>query len=830
MFDLKNILGYTRSRTLSFGEFVEAFMSEPSNFLHTSSTMITEAIKHFDYKIVVRSGEPVISYEIFRDMFNSGTNAVFGQESCIKHIVDAIDSAGKETGPNRGLVLVGPPASGKTNIIDLLCVALEEYTKQKQVKLYSFFFEFTSPDSNRKLEIWNSFRHNPILLFPIVINHGERSERPRQKLFAHAMQAYKERTGENLVIPTYYQNASLDKCSLDILEGLMQNPHNRKKDLYSIINEYVRVEEIIFSNAQAQGISNIDEMSRLKVRIKGTDIFGEDKSILNQHLPGTDLLQYEGAIVRSNRGILHIHDAFTGESHQESDYRPLLMLLGSGKASIDSTQASVDNTVMMTTNLEEMAQLERQLTSSKLLDRIEKIPVNYLLDATSEMNILRRDMSIMQQNYDVDPNLFRIAAYYAVMTRLLPPKRDKFPPNWSLAKQNLYNHVPVEQKLFIYASEAEDPIATINKLPHWHPFRNEAMKLNLDLEDEDALRAHIETNDEAISLQQCGLFSNEELSLVDDEFMRELWREHYPAEGRYGISVRQLQNIMRNTVTHSDGRKVHVGTFLSQLKRTINEGPDLHHWLAIDPKYKQDRKPVKTRKIGDYRLEANEGDYGDFPGLVKVVKFIYYTIIQREIVQATVDRKPEDIEADLRRYIQYTLLANALENRAFAHIMVPKFSFIHPNTGEKVDAPDFNYMSSIEKVVAPDREPTHFRREIAHKFLEMQSSGEVRIDEGKNVISSRNDNVIVSFHDIYTRLLSHRRTVEGINAELLRDAFFQRKNNPGIYRSYSVEIRNLVETILKNMEERFRYSETIALDTVVFALRKGIVDFKELIS
>ena len=212
-----------------------------------------------------------------------------------------------------------------------------------------------------------------------------------------------------------------------------------------------------------------------------------------------------------------------------------------------------------------------------------------------------------------------------------------------------------------------------------------------------------------------------------------------------------------------------------------------------------------------------------------MVQALYYMLIEREITEATVDREPEQIEDDLRRYLQYVLLANALENKAFAHIMVPKFTFIHPNTGEKVDQPDLNYMVSIERVIAPDRDPLVFRKEMAQKFLELQSTAEIIIPEGKTVINSRSDNVLLCFHTQYSALMSHRRSVDGINAEILRDAFFQKKNNPAYYLTYSVETRTLVETIIKNMVERFDYPESIALDTIVFALRKDIVDFGRMI-
>jgi len=825
--DIREMLGYQRNRTLRFEDFVTELLEDPGSFLHTSSTLLAGAIKHFGFQIVVRSGEPVISYDIFKDDFNSGTNAVFGQELAIKHLVDAITSAGKEAGPNRGLVLIGPPASGKTNIVDIMSHALEEYTKLQSVKLYSFFFEFKNEEGTRSLELWTPFRHNPILLFPVVLA-GDPPIRPRQELLERVC----GRIGPHkVVVPNYYQNASLDKNSINILESLLQNPRNRGKSLFDIIEEYVRIEEIVFSAGQAQGIANIDDMRQLQIRRQGLDISPEDKAILNYHLPGFTVYQYDGAMVAANRGILHIHDGFSGdERSSETDYRPLLMLLGSGKASVDATQASIDTSVIVTTNIEEMDRLEAQLTSSKLLDRIEKVPVNYLLDANSEMDILRRDLAILEEDYEVDPNLFRVAANYAVLTRLHPPNRKKLPESWSQRKRDLYNSITPEQKLYIYAYHAEDPIQTIQKIPHWHGFRNEALKLGLDLNDTERLGELIARDPDSVTLHASGLFTNEELTLIDDELMRELWKEHYPIEGRRGISVRQLQNIMRNTLNHSDGRKVHVGTFLSQLKRMIREGPDLHHWLAIDTKYKKDHHPMRIRKIGEMQLGPGEGAYGDFAGLVKVVQYLYFKTIEREITEATVDRDPSQIESDLRRYLQYALLANAVDNKAFAHIMVPKFTFIHPTTGEKVDKPDTSFMVSIEKAVAPNRDPLHFRRETAQKFLELQSRGEITLQDDKNVLSSRGDNVLVCFHDLYAGLLSHRRTVEGINAELLRDAFFQRKNNPSQYRGYPVEIRSLVENIIANMQHRFDYPPSIALDTIVFALRKKIIDFAKMIS
>ena len=53
------------------------------------------------------------------------------------------------------------------------------------------------------------------------------------------------------------------------------------------------MEEIEFSGAQAHGISNIDDMQHLRVRVNPQDLSAEDMGIVNEHLPGKSLRYYE---------------------------------------------------------------------------------------------------------------------------------------------------------------------------------------------------------------------------------------------------------------------------------------------------------------------------------------------------------------------------------------------------------------------------------------------------------------------------------------------------------------------------------------------------------
>ena len=95
----------------------------------------------------------------------------------------------------------------------------------------------------------------------------------------------------------------------------------------------------------------------------------------------------------------------------------------------------------------------------------------------------------------------------------------------------------------------------------------------------------------------------------------------------------------------------------------------------------------------------------------------------------------------------------------------------------------------------------------------------------RTIINSRNDNLLNCFAQEYSRALSHRK-IEEINPEVLHNAFFHKLNDQNHYKSIDPGVQKLVETIISNMNQRFGYSRSIALTTIVYALRKDIIYFE----
>ena len=119
---------------------------------------------------------------------------------------------------------------------------------------------------------------------------------------------------------------------------------------------------------------------------------------------------------------------------------------------------------------------------------------------------------------------------------------------------------------------------------------------------------------------------------------------------------------------------------------------------------------------------------------------------------------------------------------------------------------------------------------MARKFLYLLDKDELILEDKKLVVTSSQDNLLDCFSKEYTMLLSHRRSVDGLSAEQLIDAFFHRSYDTKKFEKCSVELKDFVEVVLRNMQSRFNYSEDIALDIIIAAIRNDIVDFAKIIN
>jgi hypothetical protein len=383
-------------------------------------------------------------------------------------------------------------------------------------------------------------------------------------------------------------------------------------------------------------------------------------------------------------------------------------------------------------------------------------------------------------------------------------------------------------------------IKMLKNLPKSNRFVNEAKQLGIDVYKPETYKDKIFQHPDAVDLKECGLFTESQLKYIDDDFKEHLINENFPFEGNNGISTRQMQNIIRDVVLSSKNNMLTVPKFLQELEYIIEEGIYVNAWARryVD----SETLERHVEKEGDETIfstdTGSDSLYNNLFGLTIFVEELYQNILRNELIISITDRNPEAIEADFRKYIQHVLLDQANNSKSQKHIMVPRYTYIDQISGERIDKPNYEFIKNIESIImpAPTRRymstsvpsPRSFRKEISNKYFAKLNDKAI-IPTSELIIESSNDGLLKQFSKEYKLLLSNKKIKENINVEELKNLFYIKQNSTKDYIKYNEITRNFCEKILNNMSSNFGYSENTAIEAIIYAIDKKVIDLNNLI-
>ena len=312
------------------------------------------------------TGEPI--YRLFE-------NDIFGLEDVLARIVEYFEAATKGTETRkRILLLLGPPASGKSTIVALIKSALEDYTRTDEGAVYAL--------------AGCPMQEEPLHLIP-------HSLRP----------VLKEQYGIEI-------------------EGEM-NPRNRHllRTKYKGNIAEMPVERVVFSEHEAVGIgyyvaTNPNADSSLLVgsvdtgRLEGsrTEVAGK-------------AFRMDGEFNVANRGLIELVEMFKADRHL------LTTLLGLAQEQVIKMEKFgsiyADEVIIGHSNEGDFNTFAEDEHSEALKDRITAIQVPYNLRVSEDVKIYEKVMARHQETgVSIAPLSPRVAAAYAVLSRLHPPSRQ----------------------------------------------------------------------------------------------------------------------------------------------------------------------------------------------------------------------------------------------------------------------------------------------------------------------------------------------------------------------------------------------------------------------
>jgi serine protein kinase len=388
----------------TFGDFLTRVLpTSPTALARTSHQYIWDMLRWYG-----RDGDGGDESARARELF---LRELFGVEEPLSRVVDYFKgaAAGSDVG-RRLLLLLGPPSGGKSTIAILLKRGLEEYSRTDEGALYA---------------IKGSPMHeSPINLVPASLRGQFR-------------QTYGvEVTGE-------------------------LSPWSRERLMREYEGDYLRVpvERIFLAEASRVGVGTYaphDPTTADIADLVGSVDLSKVAEVGDEGDPRA--WSWSGAVYAASRGLLEMIEILK----VKREFLYLLLTLTQEKNVKVSRFPLIhlDETILAHTNLAEFHKFLQEKENEALLDRMVIIKVPYALSFRDEARIYQKLVSGAPAFRDVhlDPHVLKLAAVFAILTRLQKPEREG---------------LDLSKKLRIYAGESIEGFA-----------ENEATRLRTEAPDE----------------------------------------------------------------------------------------------------------------------------------------------------------------------------------------------------------------------------------------------------------------------------------------------------------------------------------------------------------
>ena len=388
----------------TFGDFLTSVLpSNPATLARSSHQYIWDMLRWYG-----RDGNGGDESARARELF---LRELFGVEEPLSRVVDYFKgaAAGSDVG-RRLLLLLGPPSGGKSTIAILLKRGLEEYSRTDDGALYAI-------------------KGSPMHESPI-----------------------------NLV-PASLRGQFRETYGIDVNGEL--SPWSRDRLVREYEGDYLRVpvERIFLAEASRIGVGTYaphDPTTADIADLVGSVDLSKVAEVGDEGDPRA--WSWSGAVYAASRGLLEMIEILK----VKREFLYLLLTLTQEKNVKVSRFPLIhlDETILAHTNLAEFHKFLQEKENEALLDRMVIIKVPYALSFRDEARIYQKLVSGAPAFRDVhlDPHVLKLAAVFAILTRLQKPEREG---------------LDLSKKLRIYAGESIEGFA-----------ENEASRLKTEAPDE----------------------------------------------------------------------------------------------------------------------------------------------------------------------------------------------------------------------------------------------------------------------------------------------------------------------------------------------------------
>lgn len=398
----------------SFAEYLNIVVEQPQ-VTRTAYQRLYDMIIAHGTEDIYENKDKLTRFKFFTDFAARHGDGIYGLDRPLMQLVNTFKSAALGYGTERRVILLhGPVGSAKSTIARLLKRGLEEYSRTDAGMLYSFSWKNADGTFTK-----DPMHGEPLQLVP---------EEYRPKLLAMLNEQAKKPHPYPIKIKgdlSPYSRYEF-KTRLPKYDG----------DWLKMLDGEVRVYRLVLSEKDRIGIGTFqpkDEKNQDSTELTGDINYRKIAEYGSDSDPRA--FNFDGELNIANRGIVEFIEVL------KLDVAFLYDLLGASQEHKIKpkkfAQTDIDEVILGHTNEPEYRRLQNNEFMEALRDRTVKIDIPYVTRLKDEVRIYEKDFnSDKVHGKHIAPHTVEVAAMWAVLTRLNPPKHASLTV---LQKMKLYN-------------------------------------------------------------------------------------------------------------------------------------------------------------------------------------------------------------------------------------------------------------------------------------------------------------------------------------------------------------------------------------------------------
>ncbi len=450
---------FAKNRTLlSFEEYLQLFSAVPRLQARNAAQYLKDAIDSFGTEQVAHPSGVVRRFKIFDTAKDSHDVRVAGQEEVQNAIYRLLGNFVRAGRINKLILLHGPNGSAKSSLVESLKRGLEIYSQTPDGALYTFNWVFPNAKlvkgsigfgeqsvssgsmasfahlaaEDIEVRLTSPLREHPLFLVPIV---------ERRKLLD---QAFGDKDSEASA-PSYLVDGELSATNRKIFDALLASYSG---DWLKVLR-HVQVERFYVSRRYQIGTFTVEP--QMSVDAAYAQVTADrTQANLPSALHSVVLFQPTGPLVSANRGLIEYSDLL---KRPLEAFKYLLGFSETQEVPLEHMVLQLDEVLIASSNEKHLAAFKELPDFPSFKGRIELVRVPYLRRWKVEREVYDAQLTTRTVGRHVAPHATRVAAMWAVLTRLKKPIPDRFPAE---ARTLIERLTPIEKVRLYQDGEAPD--------------------------------------------------------------------------------------------------------------------------------------------------------------------------------------------------------------------------------------------------------------------------------------------------------------------------------------------------------------------------------------